>query len=306
MSNFIKGIWPRNLFAWLGLILGAMSVLALMRHGFDYGFGPTFTLLLAYYDNLIHALIGWWAEPIVLALLGDLSAYFGLDLHLHQHWKHVLVLMGFYVSRQATSIRSMERVLAWGGRLQGSSLFYQSWGLATALVTSVTVGSISPSTGRFEEYLLFTGAAIAGVAVFDLGGAVWNTQFYRKRVASMTEAQPNSWWREFEGHLFYIGRRSAVGVALALVLLLIPEVKTLQSPALAACALLTLALALEWLWLGLRRAAPHFKGSVPGRAHSKAVWALEQTPNVGAAMLGVAAWASVFVAANAGLRFYGL
>lgn len=42
MSDCIKGLWPRGLSAWLTLLLGALSVLALIQYGFDYGFGPTF------------------------------------------------------------------------------------------------------------------------------------------------------------------------------------------------------------------------------------------------------------------------
>lgn len=294
MSDFIKGLWPRGPFTWLGLILGAMSVLALIEYGFDYGFGPTFTLLLTYYDNLIHALVGWWAEPIIEAWLADLSAYFGWDLHLYPHWKHVFVLMEIYLLRDASlSLRIGH---------QGTALFDLMWGLFIAGTTSISVGVMVLTVHDQWANFVVAAVPILGVAIYRIGSSVWHVTWLRERDAKVLRRGPGTWAEEFSSSARYVLRDTFVGIALILLGLQAPGIWQTPSPGLIVLASIALLWTLNVLRTSLLATRLIRAENEPW---VRAFWRTGAA-NLGTSMLGLFFWTGLFIAANAGLRFYGL
>jgi hypothetical protein len=294
MSDFIKGLWPQSLFTWLGLTLGAMSVLALIQHGFDYGFGPTFTLLLAYYENLVHAVLGWWAEPIFRRWVANLNEYLGWDLQLHPHWRHAFVFMGLFLFRF-----TVQRFQEAGFR--ASVVFAAAVAVAVTIVTSFTVGAI-PLAGqdRWADFLTVA-VPLLGIALFSfIDGVRWAIT-----VPPLIRADN----RAPVSHVRLIAAITAItfgplliALALAFGALQLPLIQRLKAPGVLILGVLIIALAVNLMRHGIRAARIY-------RAHYASfgeALALQGPWRLGVAVLGVFFWTGLFIAANAGLRFYGL
>jgi hypothetical protein len=69
--------------------------MALVRHGFNYGFSPTLQLMLDAYENTTRFFLGW-TEPYIRGLITGLRNFVGWDLTLYPHWKHIFLLMMLY------------------------------------------------------------------------------------------------------------------------------------------------------------------------------------------------------------------
>src|SRR5262245_15945451 len=94
------------------MILGMLSIVTLIRHGFNYGFGPALHLVLEYYEKIMGVLFGW-AEPYITARLAALRDLMGWELVLYPHWKHIFLLMMIYFSARLRSAWSVgERLIA--------------------------------------------------------------------------------------------------------------------------------------------------------------------------------------------------
>jgi ubiquinol oxidase len=87
------GSLVRWAFRILGVAFATLSIVLLIKHGFDMpSFAAPLQFVLNYYDALINVLLGW-TEPYLHAMLAFLRDLLGLDLRLESHWKHVTVLM---------------------------------------------------------------------------------------------------------------------------------------------------------------------------------------------------------------------
>lgn len=284
--DFIKGIWSRHPLTWIGLILGAMSVLAIVQNALNAGFGPTLTLLLGYYENLIHALIGWWLEPFVGTWVEAVSAYLGWSLQLHSHWKHVLVLMTIYFSGDWRTLLAFQQPIR--------AALFGLWGVIVALLTSVAAGTVASAAQGYTANLWIACAPVCGYLIYALGGSglliLWRPDLLgqRGRVYGRWAAEA----------VF----RFALGIVIAAVGLTLPIVAQQRSPGLVMLALLVVILALYWVVIGLLHAIGS-RGADEGVADA---FRRQGNARVGAAILGSFISAALLVLGNAGLRFYGL
>lgn len=292
MSDFFKGLWPRGLSAWFALFLGALSVLALIQHGFDYGFGPTFVLLLSYYDAVVHAVIGWWAEPIIKGWLAGLSAVLGWTLDLQPHWKHTSVLLGVLLIRFALpKTLDFEEIL--GDGLGG--LFRVALGLGVTIIAGIGAGTVPPSQDLWSSFLI-AGIPATGIALYLAGILL-----------------PGSWGDEDSRGSRIKVAVSIVGLVLAAALatiwatLHVPYIYRLSSPGLASLGALIIISALVMLCLGVYQTYLVRRNNEDSRhAPWLSVYLNVPSTAIGLSILGVFFWASAFIIANAGLRFYGL
>jgi len=289
--DFIKSFWPRSLFASLGLMLSAMSVLKLLEHGFAYGFGPTFTLALSYYENLVHALIGSWAEPIVKSWLAELKTYVG-DLKLYPHWKHIFVLMNFYFVRDAQTAN-----LGWP-----TVIFTLIWGFVVATVSSIAAGTVLTTAVDVTANFAVAAIPITGMFVYDLIYMMWAATLLREQQAQEYHEATPTWCADMAAGLPWLVGRTVAAFALLWFGLQLPLVQQSQSPGLLMLALLVFALGLYWLGeaaLGTNQLRNKEESWL-------SAYRRNGIASLGAAILAVFFWAALFIAANAGLRFYGL
>jgi hypothetical protein len=96
----------------------------------------------------------------------------------------------------------------------------------------------------------------------------------------------------------WVFQRTAVAVLIIAIGLQIPVIRRLPSPGVDLLTLLIFALAIYWLWRGIRNI--ELVRQV-GEPWPDALWRTGYA-HIGAAMLGVFFWISVFVLLNAGLR----
>lgn len=294
MFEFIKSLWPRSPFSWFGLILGALSVLALIQYGFDYGFGPTFKLLLTYYENLTHAVIGWWAEPIIKVWLADASNYFGINLELYPHWKHVFILMGVYFFRDVSnSYQAGDRA---------NAFFYLICGLILSITAAVGAGTVPASENNVTSNFLIAIAPISSMLLFDLISTIWRAVWRDESYTQLTPPNSKKRWDYFRVPFFHIVGRYVVAFTILSFSLQIPEIYSLENAGLFMLGVLIVVLSFYWIVLGMMHASFN--------SDPDASWwdtfRQSGSTGLGLSMLGVFFSALLFLTLNAGLQLYGL
>lgn len=84
------------LFRSLSAILSSLSLIMLVRLGFELNsFSLPLEKIVQSYEAIMQFLLGW-AEPLISPLLDQFSAVFSIQLELYPHWKHALVLPLLY------------------------------------------------------------------------------------------------------------------------------------------------------------------------------------------------------------------
>lgn len=168
----------RSLFAMslsgVSVALGAMSIMTLLREGFDTGFSLVLSEAIHVYDRSVNFLLGW-ADPVLEQLLGN------WQLDLQPHWKHLL--LGFL-----TVIAALKRLphaderFSFGYTAIATSL---ALGVSLLLATAPPDAAVDPvSDVRFVAQLL--PAVIVTLAAVLL--------FASAREASQYDEHPQSTW----------------------------------------------------------------------------------------------------------------
>jgi hypothetical protein len=286
-------VWPPGVGGKLGRILATLSALSLVQHGFTVGIAGTLRILLEYYDALVGALLGW-AQPYIENLVQRLTAPMHWDLKVLPHWKHIFVLLTAYFFRSAA--------INWAYGYRGAARFCAVWGALVALTASVAAGTIGLAGSVPRKNLAMVAIPVAGIFVFDMAKQLWNATFIREQAARVYGREMWTWWEFFRPNLLLVLSQTVASLAIAWGVLQVPVVRQLPSPGLAALALLILGLALYRIGIG----ASEVKGlRKHGEAWSAAFWRTNSA-GVGASLLGLTFWVTVFLLTNAGLRFYGL
>lgn len=242
MGRIIKEVvWPQGIFSKLGRVVGALSALALIQYGFEFGFAATVRVLMAYYDNLVSALLGW-TQPYVVRLLVWVNAYFDWNLQLFPHWKHIFVLLSIYFFRSAA--------VNYSYGYPATATFGLIWGVIVALASSVAAGVV-PFIGADKlSSLMVASIPIAGIFVFDLLKQVWNATFIRTRAAMIYQREKWTWWEFFRPNLYLVICQTLASFVLVWAVVQIPWVQGLSSPSLIALGLLIVALACYRIGIG--------------------------------------------------------
>ncbi len=180
---FRRSLWPASFSGKLGRILGAFSMLRLIELGFTSGFGALLGMLLEYYDKLLGWLL-WPIEPFIKARLAELHQYIGWPDVLYAHWKHVFVLLGLYMFREA----NIGRVYGLGHVILTFLL-----GLITALIFGVLAGTVPLTKADQTAQFLFAAVLILGAAVYALIGFVAERKVIRQLWAEMRNKPMPSW-----------------------------------------------------------------------------------------------------------------
>lgn len=293
----------------LGLIFSTLSIVMLVKQGFDVGFAASLETILIFYDEAVHKLFGW-AEPGIRAWFAAL----GWDLQLHPHWKHVVVLYWLYFGAQArtrfegikqteSDKRTVYRIVTALTTLAGAVI---------AVVFGVICGTLSLDDPRSNlQFLLI---AVSGVILYQFANAVIRAAGYRIGFGSA--------WRpilaaEVAGPVVQGACLVAVAViGLAWLSAAIPAIGAV--PSVATLFVLVIGVALDNLWyakgqvenslLGEQsmRSLLEQPGLTPKEIHD---WWRREFPThcrMGLLMLSSVGSAGVFLLTNAGLKLAGL
>lgn len=299
MGHFIRNvIWPKDFIGLLGRVVGALSILALLKHGIDFDFGQTFHAILLYYDALAGVLVGW-AQPFIERWAHD---WFAWQLALYPHWKHIFILVGVYFFRNASNYFSGNSSTEHRAKFYSAGIFLLVWGFLCALAVSIGSGLVAPADGDWQAQFQIAAVPVIGAFVFTLGRRVWHATFLRGIDGEWPRGSAPNWWQAVWDTIYRAGIRTLVGLALLIGGLQISSIGSLPSAGLALLVFLVLLLAAYWFWLGIARVKVNQK---PGEGWRDTYWRLSST-KLGAAMLGVFFWAGVFLLTNAGLGLLGV
>src|SRR5215467_3195847 len=137
---------------WLGFLTSVLSIVFLLKQGFDLGFVAPLQRVLDFYDWTTRLALGW-AEPWIQEQLKPVSRWLGLELKLSASWRHVFVLMELYFGAHARA--------NWNQGRPRFGLFTAVWGLIVALIASTMAGAIALRDPNAN--LLFAGFPIFGL-----------------------------------------------------------------------------------------------------------------------------------------------
>lgn len=279
----------KSTLSWLGLIFGTLSVVMLIKHGFDYGFVAPLQLILNYYEQGMQALFGW-AEPWIREQVTTVAAWLGLNLTLYPHWKHVFVLMMVWFGADAKVI--------WAANLKGSAIFYLSVGVLIALASSAVAGLVPVEAGAGSPIsrALIVAPPIAGFLAYEILRSAWSAIWGRY--------VGGSWWAQFRHDLgvgLFVLVVGAAALGLTLVADQVPILSESSNSALVILGGAVIVLAIYWLWWG----TAFVKSRLPLGTFAERI-RLSGSASVGFAMLSAFAGCAAFLATNAGLRLAGL
>jgi hypothetical protein len=129
----------------LGVAASMLSVVLLIRHGFEIGFVTPLRIMLEFYNQWAEFLFGW-TEPFVKNWLAELRSFLKIDLHLYPHWKHVFIPMWLYFSANVRGeLKKGRKYLAVANVI---------WGFVLALVSSFAAGTVDLNNPNLL-YLVF-------------------------------------------------------------------------------------------------------------------------------------------------------
>jgi hypothetical protein len=269
----------RETFGWLGVLFGAVSIVMLAVHGFQVGLVPALEPLVEFYEKATQAVFGW-AEPWINSALAWAREWIGYDLTIHPHWKHVLVLLMLYFSRNVAITRTTRGL--------GSAIVRAIWAIFVAILTSVGVGVIALAHD-FQSSALIALIPVAGVTLFDLGNDIWGATFFR--------SPDTGWWQHFFFESRLVVMRAIAAIAIVVAGLNWPPLMNMANPGLVLLGVLVVLFSFYWIWLGTlwparNRSGDQWRNTV-GR---------EGAMRLGLSMLGAFAGAIAFLAVNAGLQ----
>lgn len=273
-----------GVFSALGIVLSTLSIVALLKHGFDLGFSSVLMIVIEYYEKLTRVFLGWM-EPYIRDYLGSISRFTGINLHLYPHWRHVFILLELYFGSHVRGVR-LERGIH-------ATIFNVLLGIILSVFAGLTSGLIRPN-GSVSEIFIAVFPMLA-VSLYGFGTSARAATFFRSG---------QTWWKAFRQYSRHAQRFFAGGtlVILLSVAFFLTPIRMPVGSGLIILLFLILALALYRIWIGAWYANHE-------RKRGQRWWErFHQTGfgTVGIFMILSLFGATLFILANAGLSLVGL
>lgn len=297
----------------LGLVFGTLSVVMLMKHGFEVGFVSSLQAMLEFYEQKMQVVFGW-AEPFIQRGLSALQQRIGWEPHLYPHWKHVFVLFWLYVGAYTQSHAQGLKTA------KATDLVYRIEIPLIAFVGGLFGLLVGVACGTLDlawpaSNVLVVGIAAAGMALFELAKASiratgrWFAFGYPWRGVFGPELRGSS----FFGALAI----AAIFLSLYPVADDAPGLNAVPGFALGLLFGLVVGIALHDIWSAKRSADVEVYGEQQFRqilerpsddSGDRRIWrqAFFSRAQMGLLMLSAVGGSLVFLLTNAGLKFAGL
>lgn len=299
--TFIKFcIFPEKTTALLGVVLGGISIIALINHTLQVGLSETFLLIINWYDRFLSVALGWM-QPYLESVLRWLFSFFvSIDFELNPHWKHIFVVMNLYFMRNVFSyVRENGAVRDWT-----STITVLVISIVVSLVVSGVTGTFS-ATG-FQDNLIIAWTPLIGFYLYDV----------IERVCTVLLIAPKDAYHRFdlsrtEAFIKYFGwsterMMGTLAISFALVFFLDrASYGNLTNFGVAVFLISTLLIAFYWV---SGRASLGFRFNQNDLELPFLLRAIKHSGTIylGGAMLGTAFWFFIFMISNAGLSLVGL
>lgn len=170
-----RQIWQTASF--LGLGASMLSLASLIFQGFELGVSAPIAAMLAFYETILNAALGW-AEAPLAAFAGLASSWIGVNLHPAPEWKHIFVLVWLYFSTDARS-----------SFMQKSAVTGVATLLFGALVSLAAVAASGGGGGSGVSDILWAiGVPLAGFVLHAVIESVLTTIFYKEAGRSVAQS----------------------------------------------------------------------------------------------------------------------
>lgn len=127
-----------------GYLCAVLSLVSLLRLGFDIGLAAPLNKMLEFYVNILQLSFGW-ADPYLKALLHFIDEHFALNLQLYPHWKQLFVPMWLYFSTGAKA--------HWDDQRRSLAIWIIVFGFILAFIVSVASSSMPLNTQSMLPFL---------------------------------------------------------------------------------------------------------------------------------------------------------
>jgi hypothetical protein len=280
--------------SWLGVVAGALSLVALIERGLKLGFTAPLESMLEFYKHCLGLMLDW-AVPYLNAVLRFSLAWIGWKPHLYPHWRDVFVLMWLYFGGDVKSFLARNR--------PASVLATIGFGGLIALAASVASGVVMLDDPSMLAIIL----PIFGFVLYEVGQAAWAGIFQRP--------EGKTWLQTFRFNFVgYALTDMIIGVA-AILAAWESRHRGIPNPNLVLLLVFVLALAFRNVglgaWLAMAENSKWFD-PLPNRptgSGENGAWTnrffSSATTRLGLLIMSVLAGTTLFVALNAGLRFFG-
>lgn len=288
MQRFFRLIfWPSNYFGTAARFLGALSVLALIKYAFGAVLVFPFSIfvgdILNIYDELIGVLLNW-VEPYVQHLVKWILSYFGFELDLYPHWKHVTVLVGIYLSRSIwISFRNNA----------ATGVFRLLESLVLAPLAGILSGFVPLSDSSWVSNFLLGFYPILALFLYGVINGGYMSMF-RKKVEIGRRPNLDKRRKIFLGHTRAAWRRTWIGSLLLAVGVTVMLFLEAPRPGLIMAGVLVFIFALYHLQEGRAQAI----------RDEREYWQTDGA-QLGGSMVGVILWDGVLIVVDRLLGYFG-
>lgn len=132
---------------YLGYLVSALSILNLVRIGFNTGYIHPIELMLNWYKLVLNLLLGW-LEPYLTTAISRLETILPSDFRLYPNWKYVFILLWIYITSDLYEYRTRRFIL--------SGVITFAVGLFLALVASAISSTVGPEQPSLYPVSFFT------------------------------------------------------------------------------------------------------------------------------------------------------
>ena len=298
-SLLFASILPIGLLSKLGVVLGGISVLALIHHAVQFGLAETIAILVGWYDRFLSVALGW--IPIE-EFLEWLLSVFSVDLNVNPHWKHIFVVSNVYFIRNAFTYNHSRE----DGTIRANipeTIFVLLLSLFISLVFSGLSGAY-PTNGLLSVFVI-AWLPLVGFYVYDV----------IERVGTVLVLPPKDAYSEFNlskwmAFRLYIGRAnerffSATVFVFVCYFVVIALLDGSGNYGVVIFLLATFLLAIYWI---SGRASLKYQKFSQNKDMPLFIRLMKYsgTTYLGVMMLGTLMWGCIFVFLNAGLGLAGL
>ncbi len=279
---------PSSFFAFMRLILGVFSILALVRYSTDYGFSPILDIAVRRFETALAYVLSP-LDPIVVSAANWIASFLKIEFNVYPHWRYILVLMNaFLFSRVAVTFQAG----------QFFTTFYRIViALLSSFAASIAVGLQNPVDADYFSNFQIAVYPLIALFIYHFANAVWMVMLGHGIVVGGKRIVDR--WLAFVHRMKQNVKYTVVGIIFFLVGLTMPAVNALPSPGLILVAIYMIGASISYLWVARQEAKIIELNTLPGAGDRPPYW---RTNNaiVGAGILNIFIWTLITVLIDVG------
>jgi hypothetical protein len=238
VRTLLRKLLPPTFGNALGVLLGAIAILALLDETYHQGFVAGIQALMDSYKKVITVLFGW-LTPFLEHFVRE---WLSFEIKLHPIWAHVSVISGIYLLRNVYRLYANNRI--------GAATYQLIVALPIMLLSGMGAGIFYREDSGLLSELAIPAFPILGIFTMLVLQGVW--------FATYPVDRPFRTWPDFNGswshfvltQTLYAAKLLIAGLGLALLFTILLDGAGVPMPSVIVMLLLVSNLALYWLTVG--------------------------------------------------------